>query len=1836
MSLGALIKQKGIRASKIRPDAYFPYQGGLHIDESPLEVKPGELRDVRNFEPNTEGGYRRLEGRERFSGKPRPSQQTYKQYFLGKSEASGNVMSQINMRSPVNWTDGSVNALNPNVEGVGSDGVANSSWVVRDPTGGGILGVELDIPVDADYTLYLAQVMLKKFDSNPGVFCEFALYAINGTAQAGLVTIDLKNGRLIDQHGRGGSIKTAGYGIIDYADDWWLVWVALAAAGSQSKLVVQVVPAAITTFAAGSGVSDAAGETIVDNVQIYNIDPSAAYPTRGINNTAGQLLRLERELDDGTRWTKTGSPTLTLDKTGHDGEDNIAYSIEDTDTGSHEDVTQAITVTADHKLYLFSAYVEKKSSAQSYYPAIRADIGDDMSIIIDNFNGVLYEETGKSALDPVRYGISSHDSNWWLVWLCVQNDGTDSSANVYLSPARASDLTGSADSGATGKTAFDLPIFKEFPFEPYIPLNQSALPKINDALPNLLFAPREQDGSAWSSTGTPTVSMDEDGYEGYPNSAVTITDDDLTVTEYRTSATVQRMPTSYTTLQGQVLVKKTTGAITNYPALAVAAQSTPALVVIDTTNGTIEKDTSVGGYRNSGIQSYDSNFWLVWLAARASAGTTAKIDLYPAYNADGSDTVDVVGIGSAVFDLPSLFDLSRGQLLQEDREFDTSPWADSGSPTFGTPETGYDGQASLALNIIDDNASGHEYREQSVTILADFGLYLCQVFVEKESSAPSSYPILEVEIGSTTPRVIIDTFNGAVVEGTSAKPVSSGISSYSSTFWKVWIEVIGDGSAVTATIKLYPAGATGLTGSLATTTGNRTFDHCIFKKLFQHKFSSTVAPRELDNQAVWVRTGTGFFPQNATSYDGVSNKAWTVNDGKDTHVFLNQNVTIVASRAVFLCQCFVGKVSGSPSYYPVLQMGDISGGNDGGVIIDNSANGVLVDISGSVPLDSGIEDYNENYWFVWFTVQNDNTSTSWDTRLYPAGATALTGSLDVTAEGSTVFDRFEIFEYTHNFRLPPEDPSIDPIAKAQVPPTADSFPSPALGNSLDQGLLSPRALDSADWTALSTPVATRNIIGYDGVSNRGYTLTDSTVSSNEGIRQSASFPGSIDHTYVVQVFFKKETSDTGLFHAMRLISSSSNVWFDAFRGEIIRADAWKHQIVDLGVHDYNSNYWLAWFRFETSIASESSDFASAELSIWVTGSDLYQRNTSTLALTALATGSVGLDFITVHKDYEKPHFGLINASCSASPFIVIGGNDESFFDGEMVVIDGKVCGQVSGSPITTHSDSTLDATWAAGVISDARAQIAQVPGTADMRGVVQYNGIVYAFRNIVNGKNVDGGMWKSSPGGWIPVHVSSTAVGGVPRAVFNPKITFTTGLTEPSVGDIIQDHGAVNKARVLRIIKKTGSWGSTAAGYLITSYFQNGINSVWATGDILNAGSTLIATSTAGAPQVREPNGRYEFDIENFFGHAKREAIYGANGVDLAIELHPDGQQEIVSLIETDMTTDKPTHIATWNNYLWLSFLGGSIQNSGLGEPLIWSVILGTDEIGLGEEVSAFLPEKDEAMIIFGREGTSILYDDGQSFILKQIEDESGCLAYTAQKIFRGFFLDDLGISRTEAVLAYGNFKSASISEKIDSLVNDLRVDVVSSHISRRKNLYRISFNDSDMTNLVVGFIGNKVTGITKTNLGIAILVSHSREDDQGIERIFAGSTDGFIYELDSGNSLDGGNIDFNLEPAFNHQKSPGRNKLMRGASLDIVTNGKCSFAITPEFEYGEKATLQSDPTIAITTKKNALIKVRIDGDGTNYRNKISGGQSDEPAWELHGQTNQFSDRRLDRETRTS
>jgi hypothetical protein len=57
--------------------SFYPMTGGLDLMTPPISVSPGKCFDAQNYEPEISGGYRRIDGFERYDGRPSPTAAPY-------------------------------------------------------------------------------------------------------------------------------------------------------------------------------------------------------------------------------------------------------------------------------------------------------------------------------------------------------------------------------------------------------------------------------------------------------------------------------------------------------------------------------------------------------------------------------------------------------------------------------------------------------------------------------------------------------------------------------------------------------------------------------------------------------------------------------------------------------------------------------------------------------------------------------------------------------------------------------------------------------------------------------------------------------------------------------------------------------------------------------------------------------------------------------------------------------------------------------------------------------------------------------------------------------------------------------------------------------------------------------------------------------------------------------------------------------------------------------------------------------------------------------------------------------------------------------------------------------------------------------------------------------------------------------------------------------------------------------------------------------------------------------------------------------------------------------
>ena len=450
-----------------------------------------------------------------------------------------------------------------------------------------------------------------------------------------------------------------------------------------------------------------------------------------------------------------------------------------------------------------------------------------------------------------------------------------------------------------------------------------------------------------------------------------------------------------------------------------------------------------------------------------------------------------------------------------------------------------------------------------------------------------------------------------------------------------------------------------------------------------------------------------------------------------------------------------------------------------------------------------------------------------------------------------------------------------------------------------------------------------------------------------------------------------------------------------------------------------------------------------------------------------------------------------------------------------------------------------------------RADILVVPGSGAITGVWLYNDVVYAFRNNAGG--TAGAIYKSSGTGWVLVALGE-------------EVSFTGG------NNLVVDGATLTQGAVTSIIGRVVAKSGTSPNIVGKVIISGRAGGNYGAGAATSTGGGALTLSGIQTAITITPGGRYEFYTHNFGGAVNTRRIYGCNGVNRGFEF--DGAVYVP--IDTGMVADTPNYIAVHKQHLFL-FFGASAQHSAPGQPYVWSAILGAAELALGDNITGVSSEagsvSSSAMLAYTRNKTFVLYGNGVAdWNLVTLSEESGALPYTVKKIGSTYALDDIGIISNTPTQAYGNFYGSSETNNIKSWINDKKLSAIATVACRDCAQYRLFFSDKYALYTTVGKDrngNNAVIGHMPVRLEHVIKCICSQKLTTGSERIFFGSTDGYIYRMNAGSSFDGVPISHRLKLIFNHTKSPRTLKRYRKLALEIQGASYSEFLASYVLGYG-------------------------------------------------------------------
>lgn len=514
--------------------------------------------------------------------------------------------------------------------------------------------------------------------------------------------------------------------------------------------------------------------------------------------------------------------------------------------------------------------------------------------------------------------------------------------------------------------------------------------------------------------------------------------------------------------------------------------------------------------------------------------------------------------------------------------------------------------------------------------------------------------------------------------------------------------------------------------------------------------------------------------------------------------------------------------------------------------------------------------------------------------------------------------------------------------------------------------------------------------------------------------------------------------------------------------------------------------------------------------------------------------------------------------------IVVGANYMAitkvsgvFVAGETVTVSATTIGVVEATTVTITAEER--AQYINLAADNYRADIGAVPGSGPVRGVVTFNDVKYAFRDNAGGTAVD--MYKSSSGGWVQV-------------AFEYEISFSNANTSVEDGDTLTQ-GAVT-ATIRRVMVQTGTLVSgTNTGRLVISVPTGGN---FAAGAATSTGGGSLTLSGAQTAITMAVGGKFEFVKANFFGQASSTRLYGCDGANRCFEF--DGTY--FCPIATGFSPDTPKHIAEFKNHLIVA-VQGSWGNSGIGDPYNFTTTAGGSEGATGDTITGFceLPgsQSSGALMIGGKENTFILYGTSSAdWNFTTYAEGVGSTDYSIQRMSDTYFMGKLGVTGLQATQNYGNFAQATLTNSIKTFINQKRLRVACSALSRERSQYRLFFSDGYA--LYATIVNGKLLGAMQIQFSNTAYCASFDEDSSGNEvLLFGAASGGYVYQLDKGSSFDGEAILTKLVLNFNHSKSPRTIKRYRKASVEMQATSYLSMRFGYSYAYASTYEIQPAST---------------------------------------------------------
>lgn len=253
-----------------------------------------------------------------------------------------------------------------------------------------------------------------------------------------------------------------------------------------------------------------------------------------------------------------------------------------------------------------------------------------------------------------------------------------------------------------------------------------------------------------------------------------------------------------------------------------------------------------------------------------------------------------------------------------------------------------------------------------------------------------------------------------------------------------------------------------------------------------------------------------------------------------------------------------------------------------------------------------------------------------------------------------------------------------------------------------------------------------------------------------------------------------------------------------------------------------------------------------------------------------------------------------------------------------------------------------------------------------------------------------------------------------------------------------------------------------------------------------------------------------------------------------------------------------------------------------------FSAANGSGVIAIGGEITGIVAFR-EALIIFTDKTISQLIGNTlQDFVLQPITNKVGCVAPDTIQEIGGdvIFLGPEGLRLISATDRLGDFNLGVVSKTIQGEMTALIASSSSfaSCVIKQKSQYRIlGYNATNLSTAnAKGVLGTQIVGDNTSTMawaetsGIKAFVADSDYQNQTETIIFA-HDDGFIYEMESGNSFDGSNIVASFATPFVYINDSRVRKTFYKLFLYTDPQGSVTTEVNLKLDFDTQGSVQPD-----------------------------------------------------------